>query len=165
MNCCLSKLNPEQRHVYNGLLSSVESNKGGFFFVYRIGGCGQTYLQNALITKLLRVKDCFTSDLIWDSSNTVTWQTHLYPDSTCSITHNSDIRELLKQTQLIIWDEAPMQHRYTFEALDRSLRDIMIVFNPDKLHQPFGGITMLLLGGDIRQTPHVVNGQGSDTNI
>ena len=45
--------------------------------------------------------------------------------SSRSITHDSDIAQLIKSTSLIIWDEAPMQHRYAFECLDRSLRDIM----------------------------------------
>ncbi|KAK1370116.1 hypothetical protein POM88_036208 [Heracleum sosnowskyi] len=31
--------------------------------------------------------------------------------SSCSIRHDSDIVELIKRTSLIIWDEAPMQHR------------------------------------------------------
>ncbi|XP_074346586.1 uncharacterized protein LOC141685381 [Apium graveolens] len=31
--------------------------------------------------------------------------------STCNIVHDSDIAQLIKQTNLIIWDEAPMQHR------------------------------------------------------
>ena len=46
-------------------------------------------------------------------------------DSTCSITHDSDITNLIKCTSWIIWDEVPMQHRYAFECLDRTLRDIM----------------------------------------
>jgi hypothetical protein len=32
---------------------------------------------------------------------------------------------LIQHADLIIWDEAPMVHRHAFEAVDRSLRDLM----------------------------------------
>lgn len=51
-------------------------------------------------------------------------------NSTCKIDHDSDLAELLRQTKLIIWDEAPMAHKYTFECLDRTLKDI--TSTPDK---------------------------------
>ncbi|XP_074352274.1 uncharacterized protein LOC141691434 [Apium graveolens] len=75
--------------------------------------------------------------------------------STCNIAHDSDVAQLIKQTQLIIWDEAPMQHRYIFECLDRSLKDIMKVVDPERYVMPFGGITVVL-GGDFRQILPVI---------
>lgn len=33
--------------------------------------------------------------------------------------------DLLAQTNLIVWDEAPMNDRRCFETLDRTLRDIL----------------------------------------
>ncbi|GJW81635.1 DNA helicase [Tanacetum coccineum] len=60
--------------------------------------------------------------------------------------------KLLADTDLIIWDEAPMNDHRCFEALDRSLRDIV-----DKPSSLFGGKS-LLLGGDFRQTLPVKNG-------
>jgi ATP-dependent DNA helicase PIF1 len=53
-------------------------------------------------------------------------------------------------TDLIIWDEAPMTKKLAFEALDRTLKDIVGYKNPDKALKPFGGKTTLL-GGDFRQ--------------
>lgn len=49
-----------------------------------------------------------------------------------------------------------MQHRYTFECLDRSLRDIMKSVDMKYYHMPFGGIT-ILLGGDFRQIFPVIS--------
>ncbi|XP_048503051.1 uncharacterized protein LOC125498808 [Beta vulgaris subsp. vulgaris] len=47
-------------------------------------------------------------------------------NSTCvGIRPSSDLVALLMRTKLIIWDEAPMMHKYCFETLDRSLKDIM----------------------------------------
>ncbi|RZB65392.1 hypothetical protein D0Y65_041445 [Glycine soja] len=54
-------------------------------------------------------------------------------NSTCNIHQGSDLAELLQMTKLIIWDEAPMCHKFSFEALNKSLKDIM------HNNRPFGG--------------------------
>ena len=69
-------------------------------------------------------------------------------DSTCNIKQRSPIAELLIVTKLIIWDEAPMVHKYYFEALDRTLRDILGFFNPNSL-QDLGG-KVVVFDGDFR---------------
>ncbi|KAF7801739.1 ATP-dependent DNA helicase PIF1-like [Senna tora] len=58
-------------------------------------------------------------------------------------------------TKLIIWDEAPMAHRHCFEALDRTLRDIMHSQNAALAKHPFGG-KVVVLGGDFRQILPVI---------
>ncbi|GJS93681.1 DNA helicase [Tanacetum coccineum] len=55
-------------------------------------------------------------------------------------------------TYLIIWDEAPMNDRHCFEALDKTLRDILTM-----PHRLFGGKSVLL-GIDFRQTLPVKKG-------
>ena len=55
--------------------------------------------------------------------------------------------ELLNEASLIIWDEGPMAHKFYFEALDRSLRDVIKAkLSSDKI---FGGKVMVF-GGDFR---------------
>ncbi|GKB39595.1 ATP-dependent DNA helicase PIF1-like protein [Tanacetum coccineum] len=49
----------------------------------------------------------------------------LVENSTCGIKQNTHLAELLQQVELIIWDEAPMTQKYAFEALDRTLRNIL----------------------------------------
>jgi len=73
----------------------------------------------------------------------------------CSIKKNTHLAELIQQTSLIVWDEAPVNHKYLFEALDRSLRDILSENRPNAQDKQFGGITVAL-GGDFRQTLPVV---------
>lgn len=65
------------------------------------------------------------------------------------------LAELLKMAKLIIWDKAPMVSKYCFEALDRSLRDILIFSNPMSSEQVFGG-KIVVFGGDFRQILPVV---------
>ena len=77
-------------------------------------------------------------------------------NSTCNIHQGSDLAELLKITKQIVWDKAPMCHKFTFEALDKSLKDIM------HNNLPFGG-KVIVFGGDFRQIlPIVPRGNRSD---
>ena len=59
-------------------------------------------------------------------------------DSICDIKSQTVLAELIWQTVLIVWDEAFAQHRYCFEAVDHSFKDIC---HSDKW---FGEIVMLL---------------------
>ncbi|XP_074359283.1 uncharacterized protein LOC141698474 [Apium graveolens] len=76
-------------------------------------------------------------------------------DNTARIRHGTDIAELIQQTDLIIWDEEPMQHRHAFESVDRSLRDIMSAIDKRRAKKPFGGITVVF-GGDYRKILPVI---------
>ena len=76
-------------------------------------------------------------------------------NSTCGIKQNTHLAELMKQVTMIIWDEAPMTQRYAFEALDKTLRDILGYSNVENRERMFGGMTMLL-GGDFRQILPVI---------
>lgn len=73
------------------------------------------------------------------------------------------LAELIQKTSLIIWDEAPMTHRRCFEALDRTLRDLLSENAPSNGLVPFGG-KVVVLGGDFRQILPVVR-KGSRASI
>ena len=73
--------------------------------------------------------------------------------SVCAIPRNSDLAKLIEITDLVIWDEAPMQHRHIHEAVNRTFKDIRRC--QDKL---FGGLT-IVFGGDFKQIlPVIVKG-------
>ncbi|XP_019200247.1 PREDICTED: uncharacterized protein LOC109193874 [Ipomoea nil] len=93
------QLTDEQKTIYKEVLTDVDRQEGGLFFVYGYGGT----------------------------------------DSTCNIRNDSELAELLVQTKLIIWDEAPMMHKFCFEALDRTMRDLMRFINPMSSNMTFGG--------------------------
>ncbi|XP_019179093.1 PREDICTED: uncharacterized protein LOC109174309 [Ipomoea nil] len=76
-------------------------------------------------------------------------------DSTCNIKQGSDLAELLIKTSLIIWDEAPMMYKHCFEALDRTMRDLLRFVDPHSEMKTFGG-KIVVLGGDFRQILPVV---------
>ena len=67
----------------------------------------------------------------------------------CNISKQSGMGQLLRDVNLIVWDEVTMAHKCNLEALNRSLQDIR------DNRGVMGGITVLL-AGDFRQTLPVV---------
>ncbi|GJZ26199.1 ATP-dependent DNA helicase PIF1-like protein [Tanacetum coccineum] len=76
-------------------------------------------------------------------------------DSLCTITADSDLADLIHETKLIIWDEAPMVNKRCFEAFDRTLRDIATCTYNNFSDKVFGG-KVIVFGGDFRQILHVI---------
>ena len=157
----LPTLNPQQITLYDAVMDSVLNSHGSSFFLHSGGGCGKTYLAK-LIAAGVRARDkivlCVASTglaaLLLPGGRTA--HSHFkipipcHEQSTCSIKKDDAIHQLLKDTSLIIWDEAASQHHFIVETVDRTLRDLL-----DQPNRPFGGIT-ILFGGDFRQTLPVI---------
>ncbi len=79
----------------------------------------------------------------------------LHDELTCNITQQMKVVELVHKADMIIWDEAPMMHRRSFEAVDRTLHDLMQLDDAQVTEKSFGGKTVVL-GGDFRQILLVV---------
>ncbi len=71
----------------------------------------------------------------------------LHDEPTCNITQQMKVAELVHKADLIIWDEAPMMHRRTFKAIDRTLHDLMQLDDAHATEKIFSGKTVVL-GGD-----------------
>jgi hypothetical protein len=65
------------------------------------------------------------------------------------------VAKLVRKADLIIWDEAPMMHRWAFEAVDRILRDLMQLDDAHATKKIFDGKTVVL-GGDFWQILPIV---------
>nr|GEX18439.1 hypothetical protein [Tanacetum cinerariifolium] len=155
------QLNLKQRLIYEEVVDSVHNKKGQFHFVYRPGGIGKTFLYKTIISRLrselkivLAVASSGIFSLLLPGGRTAHSRfvipLELLENNTCKIKQNTHLAKLMQQVELIIWDEAPMTQKYAFEALDKTLRDILGYPVPDKRNKIFGGMTVLL-GGDFRQ--------------
>jgi DNA replication protein DnaC len=133
-NNAKDRLNDYQRNAYETILNVVTNKEGKLFFVYGNGGTGKTFVWTTLLSYLrgqgkivLEVASSRIASLLLLGNRT----THsrfkipidLHNELTCNITQQMKVTKLVRKANLIIWDETPMMHRRTFEAVDRTLRD------------------------------------------
>jgi len=126
----------EQKCIYDKVISRVDENKPGVFFLHGYGGTGKTFIWRALSSAIrsrgeiiLTVASSGIAALLIPGGRT----THsrfgipitIDQCSTCGIHPKSPLAELISKAKLIVWHEAPMMHKHCLEGLDRSLRDIL----------------------------------------
>lgn len=145
--------NEEQRKVLDAIVNCLERNEQGLFFIDGPGGTGKTFVENLLLAYVrskggiaLAVASSGIAALLLQGGRTSHSQfkipLDIHGESQCNISAQSHLATLIRMTKLIIWDEAPSQHRHCFQAVDRSFKDI---------HQSndwFGGIPMVFGGNN-----------------
>ncbi|XP_076919101.1 uncharacterized protein LOC143579781 [Bidens hawaiensis] len=165
-------LTAEQRDVYNEMMKANDPKKGVFSLCTVMDGRG-----NLFICKTLSVSIRSKAKIVLNAASSgisllleggrTTHSIFLIPinlteDSTCSITRNPDIRNIMSKTDLIIWDEDPIIHKHAFEALDITLKDVLKSGNCNTYEHPFMG-KVIVFGADFRQIlPVVQNRSRSD---
>jgi len=158
-------LNNDQRKIYDNIVKAINSEvpEQTLFFVDGPGGHGKTFLFNMILAKVrskqeiaIAVASSGIAALLLNGGRTAHSRfkipLKLTETSNLNISKQSDLGELIRKIKLIIWDEAPMAHRFAFEAVDRTFRDLT------EIDKPFGGI-IFIMGGDFRQIlPVVIRG-------
>jgi hypothetical protein len=157
---------PEQSIIFKTVLEAVNQQQSLWAFIDARGGCGKTFLLNAILSavrssnqggcvalamattgiaaNLLKLGRTFHSRMKAPLTAT--------EDSMLQISAQSVLAKLVRMAKLLLIDESTMLDRFQLEALDRSLRDLM-----GNTEQPFGG-KIILLAGDFRQCLPVVPG-------
>jgi len=129
-------LNDDQRSAYETILNAMTNKEGKLFFVYGSGGTGKTFVWTTLLSRLRRqgkvmlaVASSGIASLLLLGNRTAHSRfkilIDLHHESTCNITQQMKVAKLVRKTDLIIWDEAPMMHHRTFEIVDQTLHDLM----------------------------------------
>ena len=106
-------LTTEQLQIYSDILESVNSCKGGFFFVYGFGGTGKTFLWNILTMTLrgegniiINVASSGIAATLLPSGRTAHSRfaipIEINEECICDINNNSPLARLLQVTKLII---------------------------------------------------------------
>ncbi|XP_013639623.1 PREDICTED: ATP-dependent DNA helicase pif1-like [Brassica oleracea var. oleracea] len=161
----LATITDEQKLIYDEILHAVNHKHGGMFFVYGYGGTGKTFLWRVLGSALrsrgkivLNVASSGIAALLLQEGRTAHSRFGIpiavNEFSTCSISAGSHQADLIKEAELIIWDEAPTMSKHCFQTLDRTMRDIL------KCDKVFGG-KVIVFGGDFLQIlPVIVGGDG-----
>jgi ATP-dependent DNA helicase PIF1 len=164
------QLNAAQRAIYDDVMAAVTGTYAGgrpyaggnAFFADGLGGAGKTFLYNCLMCSVraderiaLPIASSGIAALLLAGGRTAHSRfkipvSGLSDTATCKVPLQSELAELIRAADLIVWDEAPVMHKHAFEAVDRTLRAVME--RPDEV---FGG-KVVVMGGDFRQLLPVV---------
>ena len=164
----MSSLNADQQHAFQKIWRSITQKEGKTFFVDGFGGCGKTYLYQAICHAvraegiiILCVASTGLACLLLPGGQTAHSMFKIPIDtlnetSICSISKESLRADLLRMADAVIFDECLMTKRECFEALDRTFQDLR------DCSRPFGGLTMILGGDFLQILPVVPNGSRTD---
>ncbi|RXK41840.1 hypothetical protein M231_00839 [Tremella mesenterica] len=161
--------NEEQLCAMRVVTETATVGRGGVFFLDGPGGTGKTFVERLCLARVrslglvaLAFASSGVASLLLPNGRTAHSRfkipVEISDTMTCNVPAQSALAELFRRTQLIVWDEAVMQHQHCITAVDRMLRDVR-----DKETELFGGVTMLF-AGDLRQClPVVEHGTRSQT--
>ncbi|CAA0810619.1 PIF1 helicase [Striga hermonthica] len=150
-------------------MNCIEEKKKGAFFVDGRGGTGKSFLYRALLATV-RSRGCIalataTSDIaasILPGGRTTHSRFKIPIDLSdvkfCSISKQSCLGSLIRESKLIVWDEAPMAKRDAIEALNLALKDLCC-------SDEFFGGKVIVFGGNFRQVLPVLRRATKDETI
>ncbi|SGY79728.1 BQ5605_C008g05210 [Microbotryum silenes-dioicae] len=130
------------------------------FLVDAPGGTGKTFLEKTVLARIrsegkyaLAVASSGTVALLLPECRTAHSRfkipIDIFDDSTCNVPKQGQLAELYRMCDLIVWDEAPMQHRKCFQLVDRMLQDVR------SSTARFGGVTVVLAGDPKQCLPFI----------
>jgi hypothetical protein len=151
----ISLMNDGQKAIISELMDSIEKGLQKCVYTDGPGGTGKTFLLNAIyhlaraygkkVTNMAfsgiaatSMKKGRTLHNVWKLPLDITSKSY------SSIEINSKEAEKIKNTDIFIWDEAPMASKHIMKIMDKKLKEIM------KNKKPFGGKSEFL-SGDFRQ--------------
>ncbi|PIO54206.1 hypothetical protein TELCIR_24436, partial [Teladorsagia circumcincta] len=163
----LEKLNMQQRSAADDILQTVASGHvARHFFVDGPGGSGKTFLYTALYHALLGQRKTAIC-VAWTGiaanllprgrTASSTFKLNIHDGGRSSTMKRESMEaRVLRDVSVIFWDEISMVPKWTLEAVDLLLKDIM------QNEIPFGG-KLMIVGGDFRQVlPVVEKGRQED---
>nr|XP_027103341.1 uncharacterized protein LOC113724657 [Coffea arabica]XP_027103351.1 uncharacterized protein LOC113724670 [Coffea arabica] len=165
----IDQLNKNQSNAYEQILNAIINSSLTSFFVDGPGGTGKTFLYRALLAKirstggiaLATATSGVAASILHGGRTTHSrFKVPLHDDDSKVVTLESKLQlhnaQLIRDAQLIIWNEASMAKQKSIERFDEMMKDVI---GCDAL---FGGKTVVF-GGDFRQTlPVVTQGYKKD---
>ena len=162
----LGSMNDEQRDILESIIAEVESGKQVLSFIDGPGGTGKTYLYNTLYHKLRSMKKTVVllawtgiASILLPNGKTLHNMFKLPLDvaSTTVLRWSKPVKELIRDVDFFIFDEASMITVNAMIAIDNALKDLYST-------PTIFGRKSMLFGGDFRQVLPVVK-KGSRMQI
>lgn len=158
----VEQLNEQQRYAFDVILDKALTDKGGAFFVDGPGGTGKSFLYKVLLAHIRSrglialvvassgiASSCFIGGRTAHSRFKIPIDVSL--GVKCKISFQSGDAYLIRNSKIIIWDEAPMANKSSIQAVNKLLQDLC------ENKSLFGG-KLVVFGGDFRQVLPVVRG-------
>ncbi|CAN0571068.1 unnamed protein product, partial [Ectocarpus sp. 12 AP-2014] len=163
------KLTREQKDVFDTMTNASITNKGGVFMIDAPAGTGKSFTECAIAAHLraqAKLVLCAASTgiaalilpggLTAHSTFKLPFGDAAVEGSVCNVEAESERAHVLKNASLIIWDEIVMSGKYSPEALDLTLKDLL------KNDRPFGGKCVLMSGDWCQVAPVLKFGTPSE---
>ena len=131
-----SKLNDEQKFIYEKFKEAIDNGLGGFWFIDAPGGTGKTFLSTLMLSYVrknkgiaLAVASSGIAATLLPGGRTAHAAFKIPIDlkdekPTCNLSPSAKEADVIRECALILWDECTMSHKKCFEAVDRLLQDI-----------------------------------------
>ena len=124
------QLNADQLTASIAIVEAVNSNNGGLFFLEGCGGSGKTFVENTVLAKVrstgkiaLAVASSGIAATLLDGGQTAHSRfkipINIEATTVCNVRKGTHLGDLINETELLFWDEAPMQHKFCMHAVDR----------------------------------------------
>ena len=121
--------------MYHKILQLVSTRDGKAYMIDSRAGTGKSYTIKCLAARLrgrrtivlmvastgiaaLQLPGAWTAHSMFK----LPMDENLTPSCVCNISTNTQRAHLIRCSDLIVWDELPMTHRYCVEALNRTLK-------------------------------------------
>lgn len=151
-----TKLNAEQKNLYDKILNSLNTPKRKMFFIDAPGGTGKTFLINLILCKIrssgkiaLAVASSGIAATLSPGGKTANSMFKIpigldkHDSPVCNISKNSNKAKVIQDACLIVWDECKMANKKAVVAVDKTFQDLRNNQNN------MGGITFIF-SGDFR---------------
>ncbi|KAF1885860.1 hypothetical protein Lal_00042734 [Lupinus albus] len=124
-NLLFQSLTDEQCGIFKTIMEVVNQEHGRMFFLYGYGRTGKTHMWRTLTYALRSQKQI----VLTEGEQHTKFKIYVpsLENSICNIHQGSELVGLLKQTKLIIYDEALMSQNFCFEALDKCKNLIFVI--------------------------------------
>ncbi|XP_049316944.1 uncharacterized protein LOC125779714 [Bactrocera dorsalis] len=147
----ITKMNIQQKHVYDTIMQAISNNAGGLYFLDAPGGTGKTLVISLILATIrseqkiaLALASSGIAAALLEGSQTahsalkLPLNVQVIETSTCNISRNSAMAKVLRLTSIILWDECTMANKKLLEAFNRTMQDLR------GNQQHFGGALILL---------------------
>jgi hypothetical protein len=162
-------LTAEQSVAFSMIMAAVGSpNESNVFAVLSSAGCGKTVFANAIAATVRargRVAICVAASalaamlLLGGSTAHSKFHIPIPANDGTMCCFSSDDRYLLRNADVILYDECSMVHHDVADTVERSIRDLL------QDPRPFGGQVVILMGDFKQLLPVVRYGRGQEHTL